>query len=282
MPLSFFRALNPSAKTSGIIYRPQGYNGRCQEIIDQTVSEHITEVWAKNLSLYEGLNETFGILYGRHYDTWYTDNNAAGVCAKGVLDYLIFPLLARKIRFFDDELNDQELFVYHVASFINWQSLLIFFVLPMEIVRFSAALALTLVLAPVVALVTAFRGCFSNLKVNPKVLRRLLDETSDLPDIPEGLCCPLSTQIFHQPIKLPTCNILVEKSFILKWVSKQGTCPFSRLPLSEEAILQLKPNVEKQKQVEDFLHQHESKVYFKKLQQLQYAEEEQPSSALAL
>ena len=101
----------------------------------------------------------------------------------------------------------------------------------------------------------------------------LIDLNLDAPEIPEELRCCLSTQIFRNPVLLP-CGTLAEKAFILKWVKEKGTCPFTRQPLTEKAIQQLVPDIEKQKQVAAFLQEHKDRVYFKELAQQQYPEDE--------
>ena len=101
----------------------------------------------------------------------------------------------------------------------------------------------------------------------------LIDLKLEKPKIPEELRCPLSTQIFRNPIVLP-CGTLAEKAFVLKWVREKGSCPFTRQPLSEQIIYGLIPDLEKQKQVAEFLLQHKERVYYKELEQQQYPEEE--------
>ena len=93
--LSFFRALNPNSKNSGIAYIPDHkfYEIRETEMQDDTVGESIRKTFYRNdLNFFEGIEATCNILMGDHYDL---DCNKHG--QKGVLDYLIFPLIARKL-----------------------------------------------------------------------------------------------------------------------------------------------------------------------------------------
>lgn len=151
---SFFRALNPASSRSGITYRLAG-DSPCQneEMIDTLVSENIANAWHSRLDLKSALNATYDILMGEHYDLYLHGRNDCRGGAKGVLDYLIFPLVARKL------IADFYLDSYITLSFTNILAWSI--ALPLELARFSAAVALTLLLAPVVALVHLLRGCFS-------------------------------------------------------------------------------------------------------------------------
>ena len=140
MGLSFFRALNPASKNSGITYYlpdpSKDLQGR--EMIDLTVSENISDAWSSKLNF---LSATFNIIMGDHYDL------QGG--KKGVLDYLIFPLIARKLWADIVLLWPEE----EEASrgYILVATLVLQVVCYLELVRFIAAIALTLLLAPIVA-----------------------------------------------------------------------------------------------------------------------------------
>lgn len=100
----------------------------------------------------------------------------------------------------------------------------------------------------------------------------LLDLQLEAPEIPNELCCPLSTLIFRNPIVLP-CGTVAEKGFVLQWVMEKNTCPFTRQALLPETVLQFEPDIELQKRVAVFLQQHQGKAYFNELEKLQYPEE---------
>lgn len=148
MALSFFRALNPTSKESGIVYCLAGFS-TCQgkEMIDHTVTENVRYAFNRNLDYFSGLDATFEILVGDHYDLYLNGNGA-----KGVLDYLIFPLVSRKL-IADTYL--QEKMESYIFNALAWMV-----AIPLELARFSAAIALTLLLAPIVAFVHLIRACF--------------------------------------------------------------------------------------------------------------------------
>lgn len=59
-------------------------------------------------------------------------------------------------------------------------------------------------------------------------------------DIPNELICPLTGQLFDNPVLLP-CGTVVEKDAIIPWINKEKTNPFTRQPLT---IDELKPAIE--------------------------------------
>nr|HAT8714953.1 hypothetical protein [Legionella jordanis] len=144
MAVSFFQALNPASKNSGVLYPSyvvdQDYLG--QEIVDSTVSENISSV---SRAFDPGFRSVFEILVGTHYSFGYL-----GQCSKGILDYLIFPLVSRKIL---HEIENSNIFV----KVLGW-----IIALPLEIARFTLGISLTLLIAPIVALANFFKSCFSN------------------------------------------------------------------------------------------------------------------------
>lgn len=165
MALSFWRALNPTSKNSGITnYCNPRKN---PELIDYTVTENINR--HRNV---DSLTATFHVLLGQHYLTHIMPGDAAvahhylksaitvndGVAifaAKGVLDYLIFPLVARKL------INDSFLPEREKSFYTNLLAWMV--AIPLELVRFSAATVLTLFLAPIVALVRFIQSsCMEN------------------------------------------------------------------------------------------------------------------------
>ncbi len=137
--LSFFRALNPTSHFSGITYALAKDNP-CQgtEMIDRT----FVEWYALNYDDSSRARAIFNLLMGEHYDLFLMGRNNSIGGAKGILDFLIFPLIARKLiaDFFLPERNK--------SPFLNILALAI--AIPLEVARFSVAVALTLLIAPVV------------------------------------------------------------------------------------------------------------------------------------
>lgn len=161
MSLSFFRALNPISENSGIVYSlAPDYDCHRQEMLDVSVWESIRNAFNKDLGYLEGLQATYNILVGEHYDLKLKGKDGAGNGpmggAKGILDFFILPLVARKLiaDTFLDERQD--------SDFVNALAWII--AIPIEIVRFGAGVALTLLLAPVVAIVHLLRAIPNVLK----------------------------------------------------------------------------------------------------------------------
>ncbi|WP_149865274.1 hypothetical protein [Legionella saoudiensis] len=158
---SFFSALNPASCNSGVTYRFGGSDDPCQgkEMIDSLVSENIYKAWNSNLDFQSALYAAYEILMGEHYDLYFHGQNDCRGGAKGALDYLIFPLVARKlITDFYSETN----ITLSIFNVLVWS-----IAVPLEVARFSAAVGLTLLLTPVIALVHLLRGCFSENIQNP-------------------------------------------------------------------------------------------------------------------
>lgn len=181
MSLPFFKALNPTSTESGINYTlakltyfeplrrrfaPDGmfdhmdvkdercYKTRvypCQhkEMIDITLSEAIKKAIHTDLNIIEGIIATFHIIVGSHYDMQLVGRNDCKGGAKGILDFLILPLLARKL-FADTFEPDQTNTLFNILA---WT-----IALPIEVARLSAGLALTALLVPVIALVHAIKA----------------------------------------------------------------------------------------------------------------------------
>lgn len=175
MALSFLKALNPTSKESGIYYQN---NSITVELIDSTLSKNICTVFSKKLNFFSSFNETFNLLVGDHYSyqskderdpvsnfktaiDFFTshlltpkvvdeDKIKPATGSKGALDFLIFPLIARKLA--NDYKNNPEVLSKVLSSVI---------ILSLELVRFTAAIALTLLLAPVVALISLVRNNYS-------------------------------------------------------------------------------------------------------------------------
>lgn len=148
MSSSFFHALNPVKKNSGITYcllKPH-HPLQGKEMLDATVGSSIHTAFKSDLNFLSGLNATFNILVGEHFDL-----SGKGSSAKGVLDFLILPLLARKL------IADTCLPERQGITFIN--ALAFAIAAPIEIARFGAGIALTLLLSPIVALVHLIKAC---------------------------------------------------------------------------------------------------------------------------
>lgn len=141
MILSFFKALNPTSKYSGIGYPSYtvDVNLKGQEIIDNTILEQI-----KNLDSSIGASEIFNFLVGKHYSFGYQ-----GEGSKGLLDLLIFPLISRVLI---NEFDNNKIIA----------PLALLIALPLEITRFSLAIGLTLLIAPIVTVSNLFSSCLSH------------------------------------------------------------------------------------------------------------------------
>ncbi len=152
MALSFFRALNPTSEDSGIVYCLAG-DHPCQglEMIDSTVFENIRAAFKKDLDYFSGLSATYNILIGHHYDLHLRGHVDSKGGSKGALDYLIFPLIARKL-IADTYLDERS--ENGFSNALAWAV-----AIPLELTRFSAAIALALLLAPIVALVHIIKAC---------------------------------------------------------------------------------------------------------------------------
>lgn len=155
MALSFFRALNPISRNSGVQFMWQNrYIGDGGFIMmDETKDKFFYEFISDNIAsrnLYVNKFETFfydlifvyKVLTGHHYGS---------DCYKGLLDYLIFPLIARKL------IADAELDERKENHFANALALTI--AIPLEIIRITIAFALTLVFTPIVAIVHFIEAC---------------------------------------------------------------------------------------------------------------------------
>lgn len=153
MILSFSRALNPLSENSGIIYRlAPGRTCQDQEMLDNTVIQNISAAfWNNDLNFFPALKETFEILLGNHFDISLKGGYDCRGGSKGALDFFIFPLVARKLiadTFLEERQNSS------FTNFVAWS-----IAVPLEITRVSAAIALTIILSPIVALVNLMKAC---------------------------------------------------------------------------------------------------------------------------
>lgn len=144
--VSFWAALKPTAGASGVYYTSTGYPSCTTQILDMGVLEYIAHAWGSDSSYMVALSHTFNSIVGVHYDEPIGKKGS-----KGVLDFLIIPLFARKL------IRDIELPGREDKMLQNILALIV--ALPLEMIRFSVGIALTLALAPVVALVHLIKNC---------------------------------------------------------------------------------------------------------------------------
>lgn len=133
---SFFRALNPTEKHTGFFY--DDFRDGCIEMVDRTILENIRYKYISNDSYVSHIIGIFDILMGDHYEIIGRHNGSAPL-AKGILDFLIFPLVARSL-------------ILGLES-IGPGILGLIIALPLEITRFSLGIGLTLLFTPVVAVI---------------------------------------------------------------------------------------------------------------------------------
>lgn len=148
----FLSALNPVTFTSGVTFRATGssYNPALQqrELPDLTLDLIIPFLWSQNLSILDGICETFTVFYGDHFD-----KDGLGFGRKGVLDFTIAPLVSRKL-IADTYLNKRQ------NTFI-WNTLAWTFALPIKAINFALALACTIAMIPLIIVVTLLRSAWN-------------------------------------------------------------------------------------------------------------------------
>lgn len=87
---TFFSALNPVSSNSGITFRatkhPYSEDLLQQNMPDLTSDLVIPFLWSRNLSILDGIYETFSVCYGDHFD-----KNYRAFGQKGVLDFTLSP-----------------------------------------------------------------------------------------------------------------------------------------------------------------------------------------------
>lgn len=146
MAFSLLRALNPASKHSGIRYAlAHGHPCQGKEMLDKTVSENVAAVFAPQAGYADYFFPLFNLIIGNHYDFTLDGDEDAKGGAKGMLDYLLFPLLARKIigDYFQDG-NNQNLYYCLMTLMVA---------LPLETTRLSVGFTLTGLLLPIVVLI---------------------------------------------------------------------------------------------------------------------------------
>lgn len=95
-------------------------------------------------------------------------------------------------------------------------------------------------------------------------------------EIPDELCCPLSMQIFLDPVVMP-CGTTVERQFIEKWISEKGKSPFNRTPLTEK---DLKIDEMMQKKVNAFFEKHQDNPFINAIKEIKQYQFQEYSSQL--
>ncbi|WP_133130572.1 hypothetical protein [Legionella yabuuchiae] len=148
---SFFSALNPVSSNSGITFRatkhPYSENLLQQNMPDLTLDLVIPFLWSRNLSILDGIYETFSVFYGDHFD-----KNYRGFGQKGILDFTLLPLLSRKL-IADTYLEERK--DSHFLNFLAWAV-----ALPIKAITFGVALAFTIAITPIVIGITILRCLF--------------------------------------------------------------------------------------------------------------------------
>lgn len=144
----FFSALNPVSKTSGVTFRATGklYSEAIlqQDLPDLTLDLVIPFLWSRNLSVLDGIYETFTVFYGDHFD-----RHSHGFGQKGVLDFTLLPLLSRKL-IADTYLEDRK--DHYLFNSLAW-----IVALPIRAISFGVALACTIAMIPIIVIVTLLR-----------------------------------------------------------------------------------------------------------------------------
>lgn len=92
------------------------------------------------------------------------------------------------------------------------------------------------------------------------------------PAIPDNLICPLSGQMFFNPVKLPTGTV-VERDCIEKWIQTKGECPFTRKPLVKSQLI---VDDKKKNEAAKFLDKYKSSKFYDSLKEKQYKSEKKP------
>lgn len=145
---SFFAALNPLSSHSNITFHATR-NFYPEEILQQdmpdlTLDLIIPFLWSRNLSLLDGIYESFTVFFGDHFD-----RHSRGFGQKGVLDFTILPLISRKLiaDTYLDERRDS--YIFNCFAWI--------IALSINTITFGVSLAITLAIIPIIAVITLFR-----------------------------------------------------------------------------------------------------------------------------
>lgn len=223
MPIPFFKALNPVSKNSAVNYilsdlDPPLDMAPCKgkEMIDLLVTERIYQAFHHDYYLETALFSTYEIIAGRHYDFGLKGRFTAQGGSKGLLDFLILPLIARKtfynFRLFCEE-DPENINLYDFASLFCGSILAIM----IEIARSFLAVALTIAVIPLMVVIHLLKLWILSEKTkqhlkffdpkSPKIEKAPAvnhNKIFDLNlDIPEEFVCPLSGCIMDDPLMIP-------------------------------------------------------------------------------
>ena len=246
MALPFFRALNPISENSGITYcvdiiiQAPCYN---YEMIDASVTEVICNAYNRDYNLFAALHSTYVILVGCHYDLNVKGYFDARGGSKGILDILIFPLIARKL-IADAHLPENR---YNPFS----RMLAVVVGLPLEITRLLLGITLTIVVSPLVLYIHVMKlSCgFEPMRAHripvdlPPVSVPRAGANSerikhlDALDIPNEYICPISFDIMTDPVFVTAHpEQRFERSYIEQSLRLKPENPLTREPLSLDGI----------------------------------------------
>ena len=112
---------------------------------EEITNPTIPHGWFYHSSLYRRLYDTYDVFTGNHYDLF----NQRGQGRKGILDLLIFPVIARRLSAYAYIKDHKPTALRVLAGIIGY---------PLEVARHVTAIALTLVLSPIIML---FHGIVS-------------------------------------------------------------------------------------------------------------------------
>lgn len=147
---SFLSSLNPLSHRSGITHAATGhaYSDRMKqaELHDLTLDLVIPFLWHRNLSILDGIYETFTVFYGDHFD-----KHARGFGQKGVLDFAYLPLFARRIiadTYIEERKNA------YISNSLAW-----IVGVSIRAITFLVALVFTIAMIPIIIIATLLRAC---------------------------------------------------------------------------------------------------------------------------
>lgn len=257
MPLSFFRALNPVSENSGTTYS-RGSNYPCEnrEMLDLSVAQRINNAFQNDYYLLSALVSTYESIIGCHYDLYLRGGVNARGGSKGVLDFLIFPLIARKL-IADHWLPE------------NWNNIflkLLVWVIgfPIETIRVLTGIVLTIVLSPFVLLIHSIKIWNTSGEARLQMIR--IDDAPELGpgknhdriehlnlDIPTQFRCAISLEIMTDPVfVINQPEHRFERSYIVKHLKKNQYNPLNRDDLSLE---DLQEDVTVRNQIEQYIEE---------------------------
>lgn len=158
-----FFGLNPVGTQTGCFFQ----NKKPKK--DIYLSQFIHEKWSENLSFIESISATYQVLVGAHHsfstsdDDFFKQDTGQVKSFKGILDFLILPLIARQLwnwSWLKMLGEDRPWYLELAISAARCVALLI------STARILMGIALTLLLSPIVALVSLVRLCLPHLEKN--------------------------------------------------------------------------------------------------------------------